>query len=261
MIAFLRTLGEAEINSSYLNLTEDDGTTHGNEFPASLTLLVVVDQVGRQTRAGKHHGNQIWGTLYDWCRANRPKAGDQVVVAYDAGERIDGKPVVHLEMLTSGGLSDPLAVDSDAVDLTPPNQPSEPSADTTGGEEHQPPSVPGVPAPRRDQLLRRIVRDTRLSRSLKLLYDHECQLCGETINLPDGRRYSEAHHLRPLGNPHHGFDVANNVVVVCPNHHAMLDLGAIRLDEKAIVTKPGHALATESIAYHNSVIRAPFGAA
>lgn len=71
MIAFLRILGEAEINTRYLNLTEDDGTTHGNEFPPSLTLLVVVDQASRQTRAEKHHGNQIWGTLYDWYRANR----------------------------------------------------------------------------------------------------------------------------------------------------------------------------------------------
>ncbi len=256
-------LGEAEINSRYLNLTEDDGTTHGNEFPPSLTLLVVVDQAGHQTRAEKHHGNQIWGTLYDWYRANRPKAGDQVVVAHDPGERIDGKPVVHLEILNSGGLSDPLTEEMDAADLSrTPNQPSESSADTNPGtEEHQPSSAPGSPAPRRDQLLRRIVRDTRLSRSVKLLYDHECQLCRETITLPDGRRYSEAHHLRPLGNPHSGLDVASNVVVVCPNHHAMLDLGAIHLDEKAIVRKPGHALAVESIAYHNSVICAPFGAA
>src|SRR5690606_26268428 len=43
----------------------------------------------------------------------------------------------------------------------------------------------------------RIIRDTNMSREIKALHHSRCQICGETINLPDGRRYAEAHHIIP----------------------------------------------------------------
>lgn len=100
----------------------------------------------------------------------------------------------------------------------------------------------------------RIVRDTIQARRLKELYQHECQLCGTTIQLSGGQRYSEAHHIRPLGGEHLGPDIAENTIVLCPNHHAMLDLGAIRLAADNITLRPGHGIAREFIQYHNSVI-------
>jgi predicted restriction endonuclease len=71
-----------------------------------------------------------------------------------------------------------------------------------------------------------------LARQLKLLYENRCQICGESITLPNGTRYSEAHHVRPLGRPHHGPDVAGNILVLCPNHHVMLDYGVIALERR-----------------------------
>jgi hypothetical protein len=48
----------------------------------------------------------------------------------------------------------------------------------------------------------RILRDTERAREVKRMHAHECQICGETIELPDGGRYAEAHHVRPLGSGH-----------------------------------------------------------
>jgi len=57
-----------------------------------------------------------------------------------------------------------------------------------------------------------------------------------------------------LGGVHAGPDISVNIIVVCPNHHAMLDLGVIELDAAKIRCKEGHELASEFIEYHNSKI-------
>lgn len=100
----------------------------------------------------------------------------------------------------------------------------------------------------------RIIRDTTMSRKVKALHQGRCQICSTSILLPDGRQYAEGHHVVPLGRPHFGPDDPSNIIVVCPHHHAMLDLGCIPLDPANITSVPGHTLATESIAYHNSLI-------
>ena len=43
-----------------------------------------------------------------------------------------------------------------------------------------------------------------------------------------GEYMSEVHHIRPLGK-HDGADIIENMIVVCPNHHAMFDRGAITI--------------------------------
>lgn len=97
----------------------------------------------------------------------------------------------------------------------------------------------------------RIIRDTKLCRDIKKLHNYECQICGLTINLPVEGRYAEAHHIIPLGSPHHGADKADNIIVVCPNHHAMLDYGVIKLEPALITTREKHQICPESVAYHN----------
>ena len=42
--------------------------------------------------------------------------------------------------------------------------------------------------------------------------------------------YSEVHHLQPLGNKHNGADNKHNMLVLCPNHHSMFDLGILAID-------------------------------
>ncbi|MBI3533338.1 MAG: HNH endonuclease [Burkholderiales bacterium] len=97
----------------------------------------------------------------------------------------------------------------------------------------------------------RVLRDTELARKIKALHKNTCQLCGQTVTLKDGATYAEAHHIKPLGSPHNGPDVAENIVVLCPNHHVMLDYGAIPLEAKNLRSLQGHLIGSAYIAYHN----------
>lgn len=100
----------------------------------------------------------------------------------------------------------------------------------------------------------RIVRDSVLTRSLKALHENRCQICGYAITFPDGRTYSEAHHIKPLGGDHKGPDVAENILILCPNHHAACDLGAIKLVLTKIRSHPQHRINNEFLNYHNTYI-------
>lgn len=100
----------------------------------------------------------------------------------------------------------------------------------------------------------RVLRDTQLARQVKLLHRGRCQVCGYTIMLPDGSSYAEAHHVIPLGGVHKGPDTLSNILVLCPNHHALMDMGLIPLSERNLRQVEGHALSQESIDYHNLTI-------
>ncbi len=102
--------------------------------------------------------------------------------------------------------------------------------------------------------INRVIRDTLMARKVKALHHCKCQICGASILLPDGRGYCEAHHIVPLGAPHKGSDLPSNIIVVCPNHHAMLDLGAMDLRCNDITAVEGHAISSRSIEYHNTII-------
>lgn len=127
------------------------------------------------------------------------------------------------------------------------------SANPVASDLAPPPETQG-PAPTLEVTTNRIIRDTVMTRKVKALHHSRCQICGSSIHLPDGRAYSEAHHLIPLGAPHKGPDTPSNIIVVCPNHHAMLDLGCMSLASGEIATVDGHSISAESIGYHNSVI-------
>ena len=85
----------------------------------------------------------------------------------------------------------------------------------------------------------------------KLLYDHSCHLC-ETVILVCGRRYSEAHHVRPLSGDHDGDDTRDNLLCVCPNCHVLLDYAAIPLDPNSLKSMK-HVIRPASVAYHNAL--------
>jgi|GEM_PF-6937472 len=97
----------------------------------------------------------------------------------------------------------------------------------------------------------RFVRDSTLVKRLKLLHQYQCQICGYYIQLPNGDRYAEAHHIRPMGGVHKGPDVEENILILCPNHHAECDLGAIKLDLEKIRLHPDHRIAASYVEYHN----------
>lgn len=100
----------------------------------------------------------------------------------------------------------------------------------------------------------RILRDTKISRNIKELYGYKCQLCGDVIKFSNGVRYAESHHIKPLGNPHNGPDVKENVICLCPNHHVLLDYGGIKLDLSEFKASLKHTISEEYIKYHNEHI-------
>ena len=97
----------------------------------------------------------------------------------------------------------------------------------------------------------RILRDTNITRRIKETYDHRCQLCKTSIEIGQGCRYAEAHHLRPLSQG--GPDVMENVLCLCPNHHVMLDYGGMKL-QKSVFQLLNHNIGDEFIEYHNTKI-------
>ena len=100
----------------------------------------------------------------------------------------------------------------------------------------------------------RVLRDTAISYRVKTTYNFRCQLCSTTIQAPSGKRYAEAHHIKPLGAPHNGPDVFENVLCVCPNCHAKLDYGIIPLDARKIDIDVAHNLGMSFIQYHNDSV-------
>jgi putative restriction endonuclease len=82
----------------------------------------------------------------------------------------------------------------------------------------------------KESVVVRIIRDTKISRDIKKLYEGRCQVCGITIKTKSGN-YSEGAHIRPLGRPHDGDDATDNLLSLCPNHHVMLDKGVISISD------------------------------
>ncbi len=118
---------------------------------------------------------------------------------------------------------------------------------------------------RRSTTFKRIVRDNALSRLIKNLHDHTCQICGLRLLLPNGP-YAEGAHIRPLGSPHDGYDVAGNLLCLCPNDHVLFDQGAIFVQDDLTVinrltgaamgtlrTVPGHHIDRQYLTYHRNL--------
>ncbi len=126
--------------------------------------------------------------------------------------------------------------------------------------DEQPEAIDLAPPPERIEVsVNRIIRDTALALEVKDLHNFECQICGHTIVLPDGRRYAEAHHIRPLGSEHCGPDVIGNILCVCPNHHAELDLCVIPLSMTELRQVEGHQVEVRYVEFHNDLRRGKYG--
>lgn len=116
--------------------------------------------------------------------------------------------------------------------------------ESLGQEEGESPS-------RRQVVVNRIIRDSALSRFLKALYQSQCQICTRSFGLPNGGKYAESHHLRPLGKTHAGIDKETNMMVLCPNHHAMMDFGVIAVHPEKLILQSINKSSWE----HNSPVQ------
>ena len=105
------------------------------------------------------------------------------------------------------------------------------------------------PAKRERIFHNRIVRDAKQARELKRRYRFHCQICECRLELKAGF-YCEAHHIRPLGQPHNGPDTECNIIIVCPNHHTLLDFAAVPINLKALKLNR-HEIEPEFVKFHN----------
>ena len=119
---------------------------------------------------------------------------------------------------------------------------------------------PGV----KSGIVTRVIRSTKVSESVKKLYEGRCQICGVRLEVPGGL-VAEGAHIRALGSPHKGPDVPSNVLCLCPNDHSRFDRGGLWIDddlavhdqEGAVVAqltvKPGHQVALEYLQFHRAI--------
>ena len=98
-----------------------------------------------------------------------------------------------------------------------------------------------------------------------LLYRRDPFCCGLSRVHPAPSRalvpagaYAETCHIKPLGRPHDGPDVPENILCLCPNCHVLLDELAVSINddhsiggqEGLLRATPKHAISSEFLQYH-----------
>ncbi|WP_407287015.1 YDG/SRA domain-containing protein [Streptomyces sp. BP-8] len=119
---------------------------------------------------------------------------------------------------------------------------------------------------RRTVAYERLMRDSKVVRKVKDMYDDACQVCGiRLVVSPDGKAISQAAHIQALGKPHNGPDTVGNVLCLCPNCHALFDRGALQLTDglevidgltqkfiRALTRVKGHQIQVNCVRQHRS---------
>ncbi|MHA1540677.1 MAG: HNH endonuclease [Alphaproteobacteria bacterium] len=95
-------------------------------------------------------------------------------------------------------------------------------------------------------------RTPKLYDAVKKLENNTCQICAEKIKLEDGKLYSEAHHIKPKKN--RGLDIAENLIIVCPNCHKKLDRLLMKIDINKLKHN-NHEISDEYVKYHNDKVK------
>lgn len=98
--------------------------------------------------------------------------------------------------------------------------------------------------------VQRIVRDTALALRLKDYHNNTCQICGLRLKIGFDKYYSEGHHIKGLGSPHHGPDIEENIIIVCPNCHVLCDNHQIELSLE-VLNFTTRIVSPIFIEYHN----------
>lgn len=114
---------------------------------------------------------------------------------------------------------------------------------------------------RQTATISRIIRDSEAARGVKAMYSFKCQICQTSLETPGGL-YAEAAHIRPLGGKHDGPDNQGNILCLCPNHHVLLDYGAISIKDDMtllglngrVSLDPKHSIDLDNLRYHRDHI-------
>ncbi|MEV5573459.1 YDG/SRA domain-containing protein [Spirillospora sp. NPDC052269] len=113
-----------------------------------------------------------------------------------------------------------------------------------------------------------VYRDRRVAASVCRMHSYECQLCGVVLQSPDGLQITPTTHLKSLAPPHHGPDVPENVLCLCPTHRVQLDLGIFTIEDNLTVIDeitgapvgeltdhPRRKVSPEYVRYHRGLYR------
>jgi EVE domain/HNH endonuclease len=89
----------------------------------------------------------------------------------------------------------------------------------------------------KERMSKRIERG-RVGSLVKAARKHRCQICealgSEAVAFlkPNGNPYSEAHHVMPVAKLVKGSLAANNIMVLCPNHHRQAHYGRFEISSE-----------------------------
>ena len=119
---------------------------------------------------------------------------------------------------------------------------------------------------RKESTTNRIIRSVANREKIKNLHQSRCQVCGTFLKKPDNTGIAIGAHIRGLGKPHDGPDTLDNMLCLCPNHHAQFDAFSFYIDpddhtihgldgevEKRLITVKGHKINKEFLSYHKSL--------
>ena len=122
---------------------------------------------------------------------------------------------------------------------------------------------------RKETTTSRVIRNTQLVKDLKQEHSYQCQLCGGRRYRSKDEYYAEGHHIKPLGDPHEGPDIRENILVLCPNHHADFDYGIVKVNPETLEVEhlndeevngnvldvsANHQIGEQFLEYHNQNI-------
>jgi 5-methylcytosine-specific restriction protein A len=121
-----------------------------------------------------------------------------------------------------------------------------------GNSDYQDENLPR-PVSRRRVNIDSIQRNQSLVSRVKQIRNNTCQICATRLGT-ENRPYSEVHHIQPLGRPHEGYDIIENMICVCPNCHKKLDYLYIRIDNNFITQQnnENHTIHERYIEWHNA---------
>ena len=91
-----------------------------------------------------------------------------------------------------------------------------------------------------ERLIEVYIRDQTLANTLRRMYKGECQICGDAPFQGAFGMLSEAHHIHWLCRG--GGDTVDNLVLLCPNHHAAVHAGDPDFDWTALEFRFEHGV-------------------
>lgn len=111
------------------------------------------------------------------------------------------------------------------------------------------------------------LRDKAISDKVKKFYNRVCQVCNVPLKGNITGNISIGAHIKPVGRPHNGPDVIENILCLCPNHHSLFDeygftineqfelIGLVeklpRNKDKILRVDKKHKINPEFLRYHN----------